>query len=89
MVRHGHRTEKDTRGAAYHSTISRKQEERRMPIDRQRDCAVEGYSQRVGIEIRDVLCLSCPVRQQYEIRLKEKGEKARRRSSEPLQSFSL
>ena len=55
MVRHGHRTEKDTRGAAYHSTISRKQEERRMPIDRQRDCAVEGYSQRVGIEIRDVL----------------------------------
>ena len=54
-VRHGHRTEKDTRGAAYHSTLSRKQKERRMPIDRQRGCAVEGYSQRVGIEIRDVL----------------------------------
>ena len=41
--------------AAYHSTLSRKLKERRMPIDRQKDCAVEGYSQRVGIEIRDVL----------------------------------
>ena len=27
--------------------------------------------------------MNCPVRQQYEIRLKEKGEKARKRSSEP------
>ena len=40
--------------AAFHSALSRKHGERRMPIDRQRDSAVEGYSRRVEIEIKDV-----------------------------------
>ena len=40
-ARHGHRTEKDMRGAAYHSAIRKKHVERRMPIDKQRDYAVE------------------------------------------------
>ena len=41
-------------GTAYHSALGRKYEERWMPIDRQRDNVVEGYSRRVEIVIRDV-----------------------------------
>ena len=53
-ARHGHRTEKYTRGAAYHSTIRKEHGERRTPIDKQRDYAVEGQDWRAGKEIRNV-----------------------------------
>jgi hypothetical protein len=43
MARHGHRMENDTRGTAFHSALSWKHAERKMPIDRQRAYAVEGY----------------------------------------------
>ena len=42
------------RCAAYHSTIRKKHVEQRMPIDKQRDYAVEGQDGRAGKEIRSV-----------------------------------
>lgn len=53
-ARYGHRTEKDTHGAAYHSATRKKHVERRMPIDKQRDYAVEGQDRIAGKEIRNV-----------------------------------
>lgn len=71
--------------AAYHSAIRKEHGERRMPIDKERDYAVEVQDRRAGKEIRNVRLQGCPVRQQHEIRQKkgDKREKARRRSSEP------
>ena len=53
-ARHGLRTEKYTRGAAYHSTIRKEHGERRMPIDKERDYAVEVQDWRVEKAVRNV-----------------------------------
>ena len=75
-------------GTAYHSAIRKEHVERKMPIDKQKDYAVEVQGRRAEKESRNVR-LGCPVRQRHEIRQKEgdKREKARRKSSEPFLSL--